>query len=454
MIRTAGNILRDLRRTDSAVGSTGTEMTLRNSGHRKRRLRILLSAFSCAPGVGSEPGLSWSLAHALASEHDVWLLLDEHNRQSVNKILASETSRNELQLIFLRLPKIFRLFYSSTWKGYLYYCAWQIAAYVTAKRLLRRIPFDAVHHVSYANSWLPVCLAWLPVPFVWNRGVRCSVPWRALRYFSWRSKGVEILRNFAVLAGSAVTDRLTARRAAAITTLDRTAVEPQSRPVLRSGCGGLTREELTTLLALPVRTAPVVRVATIGRLEGWKGQAFALRAFARLLEDYRECEYWLVGDGPERTALEQLAKKLRCADRVHFWGQVPRPEVLSLLSDIDIVVHASLREAFGLAVLEAMAAGRPVVYVDLGALPELVGEAGIMVPALPPETLADRLYRALRVLVSDPKLRHRLGSIARQRAEAFAWNRQAHDLSAVYRNLVRTDASNPKELIPATPVTE
>ncbi|HXG34264.1 MAG TPA: glycosyltransferase family 4 protein, partial [Bryobacteraceae bacterium] len=359
---------------------------------------------------------------------------------------ANRNSEQAVKFVFVKLPKIFRVFYSATWRGYPYYFLWQIAAYLKAKKLCRKIHFDVVHHVSYANSWLPVWFGLLPVPFLWNRGVRCTVPWRALRYFSWRSKAVEALRNLSVLAGSAVTDRLTTRRAAAITTLDPIAVEPEGCPVLRSGCGGLSQEELSVLLELPVRTGRLVRMATIGRLEDWKGQQFGLRAFARLLEDYPECEYWLVGDGPERTELKQLAKKLHCADRVRFIGQVPRSRVLSLLSEIDILVHPSLREAFGLAVLEAMAAGRPVVCLDLGALPELVGEAGIIVPASPWETLADRLCSALRVLVQDSDLRRRLGRIARQRAEAFSWDRQVHDLSALYRHLIETNGTVCNEL--------
>lgn len=442
------NTLSLLPRTDSVVASAAKNTSAPNHGQPNGRLRILLSAFSCAPDVGSEPGLSWGLARALASQHDVWLLVDEHSRKSLEKALASEITSNTTKLICVKLPKICHIFYSATWRGYLYYCLWQIAAYLRGNRLHRQVHFDIVHHVSYANSWVPLWLAWLRVPFVWNRGVRCRVPWGALRYLSWRSKGVEILRNLSVLAGSVVTDWLTTRRAKAITTLDRTAVRPRGCPVLRSGCGGLAQQELTALLGLPVRTARGVRVATIGRLEGWKGQRFGLQAFAKLLKDYPECEYWLVGDGPERKGLEHLARKLHCADRVRFFGQVSRSQVLSLLSEIDLLLHPSLREAFGLAVLEGMAAGRPVVCVDRGALPELVGEAGIIVSASPWETLADRLCSALRVLTQDFDLRCHLGRIARRRAEAFAWDRQVHQLSALYRNLVETNATDCSGLLP------
>jgi glycosyltransferase involved in cell wall biosynthesis len=443
-------MLGQTQRRDTAVAPRYAETTGRDSGPEKRRLRVLLSAFSCAPSVGSEPGLSWGLARSLACHHDVWLLLDEHNRPCLEKALASETIDSKLKFLFVRLPRIFRLFYRSTWKGYFYYCVWQIAAYFTAKRLHYQIQFDIVHHVSYANSWLPVWLGCLRVPFVWNRGVRCTVPWRALQYFSWRSRGVEALRNLSVRLGSAVTDRLTARCAAAITTLDRAAVSAGDCRLLRIGCGGLTTQEFTSLLELPVPTAGVVRIATIGRLEGWKGQGFGVRAFAKLLKDHPECEYWLVGDGPERTWLEQLAKKLDCADRVRFLGRLPRSEVLSLLSNIDILLHPSLREAFGLAVLEGMAAGRAVVCVDAGSLPELVGEAGIVVAASPVDMLVDRLWRALRVVVADADFRGRLGRAARQRAQGFLWNDQACQLSALYQDLAET-SRNGQEQIPIVP---
>ncbi|HXG35086.1 MAG TPA: hypothetical protein VNJ11_17100, partial [Bryobacteraceae bacterium] len=126
------NILSRLRRTENVVAPAEARSNALNCGHREGRLRILLSAFSCAPGVGSEPGLSWGLAHALASGHDVWLLLDEHNQDSVEKISANRNSEQAVKFVFVKLPKIFRVFYSATWRGYPYYFLWQIAAYLKA----------------------------------------------------------------------------------------------------------------------------------------------------------------------------------------------------------------------------------------------------------------------------------------------------------------------------------
>jgi len=119
------------------------------------------------------------------------------------------------------------------------------------------------------------------------------------------------------------------------------------------------------------------------RLERQKGVDVAIRA----LEEIPDAYLVVLGEGPQRAELEQLA-----GERVYMPGRVP--DVAAWLRRADVFVHPVRWEGFGLAVLEAMLAGVPVVASDVSSLPELVGDTGILVPPDDPSALADAVNRA------------------------------------------------------------
>ena len=122
----------------------------------------------------------------------------------------------------------------------------------------------------------------------------------------------------------------------------------------------------------------------------------------------------IVGDGPERGALETRIAQLGLGDRVHLLGF--RTDIPELLAGCDLFVLPSLFEGLPLSILEAMAAGKAVVATAIGGNDEAVvdGVTGLLVPPADPEALAD----ALRTLLREPERRRRLGEAGRRRAEA------------------------------------
>jgi glycosyltransferase involved in cell wall biosynthesis len=148
-------------------------------------------------------------------------------------------------------------------------------------------------------------------------------------------------------------------------------------------------------------------------------------------------EYWIIGDGPERRRLERVAEALGVARSVTFLGSIPRWQVHEKLGDCDVLVHPSLHDAGGWVCLEAMAAGRPVVCLDLGgpAL-QVTEDTGIKVPAISPEQAVSDLADAFYKLASDPELRVRLSLGARKRVEEhFNWDTKGLFMAKLYASL-------------------
>lgn len=153
----------------------------------------------------------------------------------------------------------------------------------------------------------------------------------------------------------------------------------------------MERSEFRLDKSLPV-------LGTICRLiEPKKGLAFLLGAVAALEREAGKpvCQLLIVGDGPARQSLMSLGESLGIAERIVFAGE--RRDIPVLLSVMDIFALPSLYEGFGIAILEAMAAGKPVIATTAGGIPEFVqhGHTGLLVPPADTKSLAAAIKRML-----------------------------------------------------------
>jgi glycosyltransferase involved in cell wall biosynthesis len=182
-----------------------------------------------------------------------------------------------------------------------------------------------------------------------------------------------------------------------------------------------------------------VRFISVSRLAAQKGVDVNLRAFARVADALPEARMTIVGDGPERTALETLAAKLGLRDRVRFTGNLPPEGVRAALEDASIFLQHSLDhegwyEGFGVSLTEAMAMGLPAIVSACGGLLDQVtdGRTGIVCPQRDVEDVAAAMLR----LATDEALAGKLGAAGRMSAlENFDTERQVARLELVLRGL-------------------
>lgn len=188
------------------------------------------------------------------------------------------------------------------------------------------------------------------------------------------------------------------------------------------------RERAEAFRALGLGEADRV-VGLVGRLVPAKAPEVFLRALARAAARVPALRGLVVGDGPSRAEAEAEARRLGLAERVVFAGL--RKDVPELLRGLDALVFSSLREGLSMAMLEAMAAGVPVVATEVGGTPELVrhGVEGLLVPPGRPEELAD----AVVSLLEDASAAARLREAARRRVEErFSLARMIEAHEALY----------------------
>jgi len=187
------------------------------------------------------------------------------------------------------------------------------------------------------------------------------------------------------------------------------------------------RQEARAKLDLPPDQA---LIGTVARLDPVKRLDVLLQAITSL----HDVHAIIVGDGPEQAQLEALSEQSGLTGRVRFTGQ--QEDVLPWLAALDVFVLSSDWEGMSNALLEAMAAGLPVVATGVGGTPEVVvdGVTGLLVPPRDPDALAQAITR----LLQDPDLRRKMGRAGRERVErCFSVERMVQQTEALYEELVR-----------------
>ncbi len=171
-----------------------------------------------------------------------------------------------------------------------------------------------------------------------------------------------------------------------------------------------------------------ILIGSVGHLETHKGHEFLIRAFRRILETKPQARLLIVGDGRKRQKLEALAEELGVKHRVTFAGV--RRDVPLLLSLMDIFVLPSLNEALGIALIEAMASGVPVVASEVGGIPEVVKhrETGLLVEPRSASALAD----AILELISAPAVARRMSEAALQSVQRFSLETMLREITDLY----------------------
>ena len=175
------------------------------------------------------------------------------------------------------------------------------------------------------------------------------------------------------------------------------------------------------------------KVLFVGRLDERKGFPTMIRAFGSLASDRPDLRLVVIGDGEDRREANDLPPEIR--DRIRLLGAVPNTEIHPILAACHVYAGPSIGgESFGVVLVEAMAAGLPVVASDIPGYREVLrhDRDGLLVPARDPAALAS----ALGAILDDPGLAERLAAAGRERAAGFDWDVVAARLEELYRDAV------------------
>lgn len=409
-------------------------------------MRLLLSAYSCCPNHGSEPGVGWNTVEQAAAdqENEVHVLVAAGWEERIRRNFDERRHPN-VHFHYVGVPGLDFLMQEGRGTPFIaliYYHLWQWTSLRAALRLHDEHRFDLVHHVTFVKYNTPSLLPLLGIPFLWGPlGGAEHAPACFYREFGWKARGAEGLRRLLQrLAPLSPLLRWTARNATQALGVTQDTVKAlqqmgAARPELLPAVA-LSNAEVEALHA-PSKPPPTpLTLLYVGRLIPWKGVHLGIRALARCRASHLHLR--IVGDGPLRPFLEQEVARLQLNHRVRFDGSLPREEVMNACRDAHGFLYPSLHDSGGNAVIEAMAAGNPILHLAYGGPDLLVPDsAGWKVRAETPEQAVDGLADALEQFAASAAARTRCGEAAREHVlQHHTWRQRGTQLRAVYAQML------------------
>jgi glycosyltransferase involved in cell wall biosynthesis len=269
-----------------------------------------------------------------------------------------------------------------------------------------------------------------------------------------RERVFELIRdNVRVLAAKDPALRATARAATIGIGVTRESCEALRRLGVRRveqlPQAALPDEDLAFFDRFPPPPDGPFRAICIGRLLHWKGFHLAIRAFALYARNHPEAELWIVNEGPFQRELEKTAARTGIASRVRFFGHLSSyKEVLAKLAQAHVLMHPALHEAFGKACLEGLAAGRPLICLDIGGpASQVTPETGFAAPATNPAEAVEAMASFLARIDANRALLASMSAKARARArEKSTMQVMGKAIESFYQQAVASHVTAPPRI--------
>jgi glycosyltransferase involved in cell wall biosynthesis len=360
-------------------------------------VKVLVSAFQCAPGHGGEIGNGWLWATSLADRgHEVTVLTHAEFRER-----TQAGGRTDIDFHFIDstgLPV-----HMAGIGTYDTYRRWQNAAYEHAAGLQR--DWDVMHHTGWGSLHLGSRLWRLPAPLVYGPiGGGQTAPAAYRRYFG-RDWATERVRGV-VTSGTSLKLNSWSRE-----TVRNSAVVLATNSATESACRALGAKDIRYFLAegLPQewigtphrRPAGVPVVLWVGRMLARKAPVLAVRAFAELRKEM-QARLVMAGDGPLLPHVQAAVEQLGLTGDVELLGRVAWPKLAELYTSASVFLFCSLRDSSSSQFLEALGKGLPAVTLDLHGMADVkVGVAAEKVPLTRnPDELPGQLAAAMRTVLT------------------------------------------------------
>lgn len=420
-------------------------------------MRVLVVAEACNPEWTSVPLVGFNVANSLAALPDVDVTLVTHVRNQ--DALQRHELSSRVEIIYINnewiakplyhLGKLLRGGASLGWTtnmavNWLSYVTFEKMVYRQLSQRLAAGEFDLIHRVTPVSPTMPSPLASLTnVPMIVGP-LNGGLPWpkqfpslhrqerewlapvrnvyRKLPYYRSTYKNLTGVISGSRHTESEVPTDFSGHRFY----MPENGIDPERFEIAESWTPPTDR----------------FRFVTVGRLVPYKGIDMILSAMAES-PILRSCHLQIIGEGPQREALEQQTADSELTDSVTFSGWMQQQQLAEQLRDSQAFAFPSLREFGGGVVLEAMASGLPSIVVDHGGPAELINEHnGVLLPLTEREPLVTSLIAAMERMATNTALARRLGNNAIQTVvERFTWARKAEQTRNIYHEVLGTSAT-------------
>lgn len=386
---------------------------------------ILVSAYACEPLKGSEQAVGWNIVLQLAKKNIVHVITRANNERSIKENIPIEYKDN-IFFHYYDTPKIFLKLKNKEKGVYLYYVLWQIGILGLAIKLNRKYKFNYIFHLTFGSVWLPTFLTFLRPKFIWGPlGGGEYIPKSFIKTLSLKGRILQYFRivlSYLFYINPFFVYTIYKSSCILCRTDDTMQIFPKN---IQKKCliltDGAIEENIFKYKKIDSADSEVKLVVT-SRLIHTKNISTIIKAISLIPSKY-DFSLKIVGSGPEKSNIIKLINILGISQRIELIDRVERDQVLEILSESDIYLFASLKEACNLSLLEAMAVGLPVICLNWSGMAISTNDScAIRLPVTNPEQMPKDMAEAIVKLVENPELRRQMGENGRKRIQTvFNW---------------------------------
>jgi len=411
-------------------------------------MKVLILAETCNPAWASLPSFSYSLANSIAKHVDVVLVTHIRNKEDVSKVLVhnfKEIIYIDNEYIASPLYKFSQVlkrigvggFMTSMALKYPGNIAFEYEVYKNLKERINNKEFDFIHRISPVSPTVPSPIAkWADTPFIYGP-LNGSLPWPT-QFRDEIKKEREFLvhvRDFyKLLPYYKSTFTHATKILAAFKHVEKDIPTTEHYKIVRFNELGVDTE-LYKPNPKKNTTQTQCKFLFVGRLVPYKSAHVVISAFIESQELRNKHQLSIVGDGPEREALQKLIDDNQLSHCIKILGWKTQTEVAQYMSESDVFVFPTIREVGGNVILEAMSAGLPSIVPNYGGPSELIDEkTGIQIPLADKQTFLKSYIKGMEQLATNAELRKKLSNNARKTAlKEHSWPMKGKQVKEIYQ---------------------
>ena len=402
--------------------------------------KIFVSAFSCMPHMGSEPGVGWHWIVEMSKCFELWVLVHKEPVDDIEKYVKETGLDKKIHFIYYDIPCNALFFKNGTFRWVrTYYLLWTMLANRIVKRTMQEYDIKIFHNLTFGNAIWPVSKFGQKQFFIWGPigGVE-TIPVEYSRYYALKGRFFEWVRRAMVrVIRWNVGFNHRCKNANLILckteTMRMTVPEKyRSKAVLFTD---VAVEPKTMTMEVEETENDVLQFVSVGRLDAWRGFDVLIESFSEALKEYSNMKLSILGEGSDRKRLESIIEKEQLHNSVSLLGNVSISEYNRIISKCDVVVNSCLKEGAVTVSFDSMRYGKPLICVDSGGFTRYFSnDYAIVLPRRGRQELIQSMRKALLDL-TDERLRRSMGKLARNAGKQFLWEEKGKQIERVINNL-------------------
>lgn len=388
--------------------------------------KIFVSAFSCMPHMGSEPGVGWHWIMEMSKYFELWVLVHKELVDDIEKYVKEHGIDKKIHFIYYDIPGNSLFFKKGKFRCVrTYYMIWTALANRIVKRTMKENEIKIFHNLIFGNAIWPVSKFGQKQFFIWGPigGVE-TIPADYSCHYNTKSRFIEWVRRTMVktLRWNLGFNRRCKNADLMLckTEAMRMAIPEKYRhkAVLFTD---VAVEPQTSIPQMDNTENKELQYISVGRLDAWRGFDVLIESFSEALQVYPNMKLSILGEGTDRKRLESIIDKKQVQNNVSLLGNVSIAEYNKIISTCDVVVNSCLKEGAVTVSFDSMRYGKPLICVDSGGFTRYFSNDYAFV--LPQQSRGELIQSMKKAILNltDMNLRKSMGNLAQNAGNQFVW---------------------------------